>query len=177
MGTRNGFYVRAQDGDKAVVSAIREKFPAKEIEATSQFIGVKMSEDEYVAPENDLASLSSRCGTDVIWLGFQSTVDAFQFHHWRSGIHVRALVYGCFQEERTWERADGQPEPWEREVFFSQDKLDRVLEYVESEPERLELQRVWREGDILPGKTEPGLDSRDCAHAIAAYYQLPHYGS
>ena len=30
-------------------------------------------------------------------------------------IFVMAL---CFAEERTWERAEGTPEPWERGVFF-----------------------------------------------------------
>jgi hypothetical protein len=174
MGTWNAFYVRAKEKD--AIATIRELFPNVEIESSPAFLGVKMSDDAFEPPESDLAALSARLNTDVIWLGFQSTVDAFQFHHWRSGQHVRALVYGCFQDERTWERVEGQPEPWEREVLFGQRELEQALEYAGGDSERLELQRIWREAEISPGRMEPGLDSRECAHKIAAHYQFPHYG-
>jgi hypothetical protein len=174
MGTWNAFYVRAQNDD--AITLVRERFPDAEIESSAAFLGVKMPDDAFEAPESDLAALSTRLATDVIWLGFQSTVDAFQFHHWRSGHHVRALVYGCFHDERTWERAEGEPEPWEREVLFNQRELAHVLKYAGSDSERQELQRIWRDGEISPGRMEPGLDSRDCAHKIAAHYKLPHYG-
>ncbi len=177
MGTLNAFYVRAQADNGEVIAAIHEWIPDAEIEATPQFLGVMMPEDAFEAPEAELEALSSRFGTDVIWLAFQSVVDAFEFHHWRAGERVRTLVYGCFQEERTWERVEGQAEPWEREAFFRQRWLEPLLEYARSEAEREEYRRIWREAEILPGRTEPGFDSRNCAIDIAAYYQLPHYGS
>ena len=176
MGTWNAFYIKAQQDDGAVTTAVRERFPDAEIEASTQFVGIRMKDDAFEAPESDLSALSARLDTDVIWLSFQSTVDAFQFHHWRAGKRVRALVYGCFQEERMWERAEGEPEPWEREVFFSRRGLEHLLKYAGSELEREELQRIWRQAEILPDRTEPGLDSRGCAHKIAAHYQFPHYG-
>jgi hypothetical protein len=174
MGTWNAFYVRAQGGD--AIAAIRERFPDAEIESSLAFLGVKMPDEAFEAPEADLAALSTRLATDVIWLGFQSVVDAFQFHRWHLGQHARALVYGCFKDERTWERVEGESEPWEREVLFSQRELDHVLTYAGSDSERQELQRIWRDAEISPGRMEPGLDSRDCAHKIAAHYNLPHYG-
>lgn len=174
MGTWNAFYVSTQKGD--VAAAVRERFPDEEIESSPAFLGVRMRDDAFEPPESDLSALSARLDTDVIWMGFQSSVDAFQFHHWRSGLQVRALVYGCFQEERTWERVEGQPESWEREVLFSQRELEHVLEYTDSDSERQELQRIWREAEISPGSMEPGLDSRECAHKIAAHYNFPHYG-
>jgi hypothetical protein len=174
MGTWNAFYVRAQ-GDEAI-AAIRKRFPNAPIESSPAFVGVRMPDDAFEAPESDLAALSTRLATDVIWLGFQSTVDAFQFHHWRSGQHMRALVYGCFQDERTWERVEGAPASWEREILFSQRELEHVLKYAGSDSERQELKRIWRDAEISPGRTDPGLDSRDCAHQIAAHYKLPHYG-
>jgi hypothetical protein len=173
MGIWNGFYVRGQND--IGIAAIRESFPDAEIESSPTFIGVKMPDEAFEAPESDLAALSTRLATDVIWLGFQSTVDAFQFHHWRSGRHVRSLVYGCFQDERTWERVEGEPEPWEREVMFSHRELEQFLKYAGSDSERQELQRIWRDAEISPGKMEPALDSRECAHKIAAHYQFPHY--
>jgi hypothetical protein len=65
------------------------------------------------------------------------------------------LVYGSFLEERTWERVEGQSEPWERDVLFSQRELEHVLKYAKGELERRELQRIWREAEILPGRIKP----------------------
>jgi hypothetical protein len=174
MGTWNAFYVKANTDE--VVAAIRARFPGAEIESSTEFLGVKMPDEAFEAPESDLAGLSAELGTDVIWLSFQSTVDAFQFHHWKNGELLRGLVYGCFQDERTWERAEGEPEPWEHQVFFSERELANVLEYASSDTERAEFQRIWEECEILPGRCEPGLDSRECAHKIAAHFQFPHYG-
>ncbi|MBA4150693.1 MAG: hypothetical protein H0X66_21480 [Verrucomicrobia bacterium] len=79
---------------------------------------------------------------------------------WKDGKHLRALVYRCFQEERT----------WERDLFFSEAKLKDSLEWIDDDEERRELERVWKEAKIQPGMTEPSLDSRDCAHKIARIY-------
>jgi hypothetical protein len=173
MGTWNAFYVGAGEASRA---AILKRFPAASIEATDRFLGVRMPDDAFEAPEAVLAELSSHLGTDVIWLGFQSTVDAFLFHHWRSGEKLRSLVFGCF-EEAVWERVEGQPEPWEPAVFFGADALAHQLEYADEDARRAELQRIWRENEILPGRSEPRLDARDCAHQIAAHFGFPHYGA
>lgn len=174
MGTFNGFYVRGRNA--SATAAIQRVFPNAEIESSAEFLGVRMGEEDFVPPEPDLGRLSAALKTDVIWLGFQSAVDAFQFHLWRDGNHVRALVYGFFEEERTWERVEGTAEPWEREIFFSQEELNRSLRFANGDAHREELRRIWREAEISTGKIEPSLDSRDCAHTIARYYQLPHYG-
>lgn len=149
MGTLNAFYVRAES-EKAV-PAIRKVFPKQEIEQFEEFVGVNMADDAFEAPETILAELSSQLGTDVMWMSLQSTVDAFQFHHWKSGKHIRSLVYGCFQEERTWERAEGEPEPWEREVFFNPKDLEFELKWANDESQRQELTRIWQNAEIIPG--------------------------
>ncbi len=175
MGTWNAFYVRAHADNTTVTTAIREKFPNAEIESSAAFVGVRMSGDTFEPPpETDLAALSLTLETEVIWLAFQSAVDAFEFYHWRSGECLRALVYG-FEEERTWERVEGRPEPWERDVLFDQRELEHAVKYAGSDSGREELRRIWRDAEIVPGRTEPGLSSRDCAHKIAAYYGFPHY--
>src|SRR5436190_3006000 len=83
MGTWNAFYVKTKD--EAAVSAVRAEFPDAEIEEAPEFIGVRLPDDAFEAPEETLAELPRRLKTDVMWLGFQSAVDAFQFHHWRAG--------------------------------------------------------------------------------------------
>jgi hypothetical protein len=173
MGTFNAFYVRSCADDDAMVAAIRAKFAIEEIEADIEFWGVQLPEEAYVPPERDLADLSARLKTDVIWLSFQSAVDAFQFHHWREGKHLRSLVYGCFKEERTWERVEGIAAPWEREILFNRKRLVSHLKFVTDASEKRELERVYRDADISPGQTEPSIDARGCAHEIATHYHLP----
>jgi hypothetical protein len=174
MGTWNAFYVKSED--EAAIVAIRREFPEAETDANGEYIGVKLADDAFEAPERKLSDLSQRFNTDVIWMSFQSVVDAFQFHHWRAGARLRSLVFGCFEEERTWERVEGTPEPWEREVFFDEKDLKIPLECATTEQDKAKLRRIWQDAELLPGRTEPSLDSRGCAHKIARHYQLPHYG-
>jgi hypothetical protein len=180
MATLNAFYVRAATDEAAVAAAIRAKFRHAKVQTGAPFWGVEFHNDEYAAPERDLMELSSRLKTDVLWLSFQSAVDAFQFHHWRAGEHFRSLVYGCFTQERTWERAEGTPEPWEREVFFDREQLEHLLEdmdeFGESEDEKREVERIWRDAEIRPGQTEPSLIARKCARKVAEHFHLPGWG-
>lgn len=174
MGTWNAFYVRA--GSERAVPVIRKDFPKQEIEQFEEFTGVNMGDDAFEAPAAILTKLSSQLGTDVMWMSLQSTVDAFQFHHWKLGKQIRSLVYGCFQEERTWERAEGEPEPWEREVFFSQKDLDFELKLANNESEKQDLKQIWQKGEIVAGRMMPPVDAKDKAHKIARIYRFPHYG-
>jgi len=163
MGTLNAIYVRATEPAK--VTALRDVHPTAYTEP-----GIEA--DSFVPLEADLASLSARLDTDVLWLGFQSVVDAFQFHHWRSGQHVRALVFGCFDQERTWERVEGRTEEWERAAFFDEKHLEHALKFVSGQQAE-ELQRIWRDAEIIRGRTEPSLDARESARKVAEFYGLP----
>jgi hypothetical protein len=176
MATLNAVYVRAVADDTAITEAIRAKFPNAAVEANSQFRGVTLPNEAFEAPEGDLMELSSRLKTDVLWLSFQSTVDAFQFHHWRAGQRLRSLVYGCFVNERMWERAEGMSEPWERDVFFDQEALKLGLQYLKGDDAKREMERIWREAEIQPGRTEPMLDGRECARKVAVHFGLPGWG-
>ena len=172
MGTWISFYVRA-NGSEADTSGIRAKFPSARIETGQEFIGVVLGDDTFEPPTDNLLKLSSELNTDVIWLSFQSAVDAFEFHHWRAGATVRSLVFGCYREERTWERAEGEPEPWERVAFFDLKGLRFALEYAKTDQEKKELERIWREAELLPGRTEPNIDSKASAWKVAGHYHFP----
>ena len=171
MSTFNGFYIRANA--KATLAAVREGFDQLEIEQHGDFIGVKLPPKR--TPEQLLRRLSEMFDTDVFWLGFQSAMDCFEFHHWQSGRNVRSLVYGM-EEERTWERADGKPEPWERQFFFHPGNLECDLECAEDDEQKEALQRVYRKGKIEVGLIGPGISSSETAEAIAHHYGFPHYG-
>src|SRR5262245_53669283 len=115
MGVFNAFYVRANG--EATLETVRRGFDGLEVDQHGDFIRVKLPGTPKKTPEEMLTRLSVMFSTDVFWLGFESAMDCFEFHHWHSGQHVRSLVYGL-EEERTWERADGNPESWERNCLF-----------------------------------------------------------
>ena len=110
MGTHNAFYVRKLGSEDATRAEVLSLYPQAQIQVLPDFIGAILSRDDLVPPEQRLAEVSARLGTDVIWLGYQTTAESFVFHHWRNGSRVRALEYGCAREG-TWDRVEGQAEP------------------------------------------------------------------
>jgi hypothetical protein len=152
------------------------RFPAARIEPGPSFTGVVFPPEEHQPPQQVMAEISSRLNTDVIWLSFQSVVDAFEFHHWRSGDLLRSLVFGCYKDERTWENVSGIAEQWERETFFEPEGLKLALEFVEDEAQQEELRRIWEQVELRPGRTEPNLSAGGCARKVAAFYAFPGWG-
>jgi hypothetical protein len=168
MGTLNAIYVKVTVPEK--VRALLGQYATAYFEPGLPFYAI--DQPRFNPPEAELASLSVRLDTDVLWLGFQSAVDAFQFHHWWSGQHTRALIYGCFDQERTWDRVEGKAEAWERAAIFAPDELARILQDA-TEEEAEELKRVWRDEEIMPGRFEPSIDARETARKVAEFYRLP----
>jgi hypothetical protein len=171
MGTLNAIYVRAANPGAA--AALLAKYPAAYTEAGTDFYAIDQPNAQFRCPEPELSDLSVKLATDVIWLSFQSVVDAFQFQHWRNGEHIRSLIYGCFEQERTWEQVKGRAEPWEQQALFDPGRLAIALEYTEDPGERRELERIYRESDLSAGRTEPSIDARERARDVAKYYRLP----
>ncbi len=176
MGTWNAFYVKTPSDSDVLGFLVTKRFPKARIEPGTPFTGVVFPPQEHQPPQQDMAEISVRLDTDVIWLSFQSTVDAFEYHHWRAGDLLRSLVYGCYKEERTWESVGGNPEHWEREVLFDPERLDTAIEFAEDEDEKEEVRRIWRDAEIRPGSMEPSLSAGDCAHRVAALYGFPGWG-
>jgi hypothetical protein len=118
-----------------------------------------------------LARLSKALHTDVVWLGFQSVVDAFEYRHWRNGECVRELVYGCYEEERRWERVTGQPQPWEDASLWTIGQRDAWMRDACSEGEREEIRAVW--ASRRPRGWHPSVNGRETARAVAHYFRFP----
>ena len=177
MGGWTGFYICTTD--KSAVEAIRKTFPAAisgqpvKIEPDKDFIRVDLGPYNSEAPSANLAKLSSDFGADVIWLRFHDATETFEFHHWGAGKLLRSLVFGCYEKERTWERVEGTAEPWEREAIFDSRNLRWALEDAKSNEEKQELERIWREAEVIPGRTEPGLSSEYCMEKVQQYYHFP----
>lgn len=170
MGTLKAIYVRAKNAN--TVQAIREAYPTAITERHTQFFAIDRALHESDCPEDELRSLAARLKTDVIWLSFQSTVQAFKFFHWHNDAQLRYLVYGCTQE-RLWERIEGDPEPWEQRAIFDRVDLAGILDGYDDPTERDEVERLYLERILAPGNFWPLLDARETARAVAEFYRLP----
>lgn len=148
MGTLTAFYVRVSSPEAR--EALLAEYPSAFTEPGTDFFAVDNPPCGFDPPEEELRDLSARLDTDVLWITFQSVVDAFEFHHWRKGVALRGLAFGCRAEERTWERVEGEPEPWEASAF---EDLQAPME---------------------PGQWD-GMQSREVAREIAIHYRLPDW--
>jgi hypothetical protein len=171
MGTLNCIYIRARDAE--MVAAVRGVYPGAVGGEGAGFLAVEQPDRRFRCPEGELQGLSARLGTEVIWLGFQSVVDAFAYHHWDGGKHLRSLVYGM-EQERVWERAEGTAEGWEAEVLFGD--FERVMEDAETAKERREMERVYGGRVIAVGSYRPMVEGREVARGVAGFFGLPGWG-
>ena len=173
MGTMNAFYVRCRERNE--LAGIVAAFPEARMEQGADFQGFVLGVEDWEVPEETLRELSRKLSADVIYLAFQSVVDAFMYFRWNSGTLSRCLTYGCL-EERTWERIEGTPEPWEKMVFFNEQALKSAVENSDDEEQTERLRRIWSENILTPGETDPWLDSRESSREIARFYNLPGWG-
>jgi hypothetical protein len=87
---------------------------------------------------------------------------------------ARLATAWCTTEEfeRTWERAEGEAEPWEQDAFFSPSDLAFWSEAA-TDTERREYERIWATGSLAPGQAMPCLDARKTVRKVAEFYRLP----
>lgn len=170
MGTLNAFYVKASGG--GTEKAIKAKYPGASTEPGCPFFVIRMRDSEFEPPMKELERLSSDLQTEVIWLTFQSAVDAFRYEHFVNGEHTRSLVFGCNHSEGEWETIQGVEQPWEASVLFGD--LDRWLadEYL-TQQEREHLTDVYEHRRLEPGSPDPSIDAAKAAHGVAVFYRLP----
>lgn len=171
MSTFNAFYVRRQASDDAIKAAIVSLYPTAGIQILPEFIGAIPSRDDLSPPEQKLKELSASLKTDVIWVTFQTTAGSFIFHRWEAGEQVRALWYAC-ANEGTWDRVNGNAEPWEAKEFWSRVALEGLLKSVETEAERQNLKQLWKDKIIRQGQNEPEVNCEDVVRAVMEYYNL-----
>lgn len=169
MGSMSDLFVRKVTDD--AISSVRNVSPSGELASNAEFI--RIIRLGICPPEQILMALSSRLETDVIWLSYCSIVDSFEYYHWQAGVLSRALGYGCYTEERIWERIEGQPESWEQAVFFDPESLAFLLEDEDDEAEKQQLEQFWQTGELVLGRMEPYLSAQRCAFSIATYYRFP----
>lgn len=179
MASMNMFFVREVTDD--AIAAVRAMFPADEMMTNSEFIRLRLIVFTK-NPEQELMELSSRLKTDVWWLRYHSISGVFGYYHWRLGVLLRAIVRGHI-EDRTWERVEGQPEPWEQALFFNPETLADLLEdednYLDDDEEedideyKRQLEAFYQKGELVIGRMEPYISAQSCTFDIATYYRFP----
>ncbi len=128
------FYIRLNDNNfDQQIDFVRSALPAKVVIRDSGSFAVVFW-DNWDAPDSLMRAVSDHLRSDVFWLLFQSTVDAFEYKHWSNGKLIRQLTYGCRKEERTWESIEGTPEIWEAEILFPKGQSDQKLILGETDP-------------------------------------------
>ncbi|KAF0177420.1 MAG: Uncharacterized protein FD161_2507 [Limisphaerales bacterium] len=171
MGTFLAFYIHRGEKDAAVMEAVRTLYPKVVFEQVPNFIAAALSGDDFPLPEQKLADLSVASATDVIGLAYQGAAGSFMFHHWRGGVQLRCLWYGC-EEEGCWDRVEGQAEPWEQAYFWSPEALKNALLYEEDQGRRQQMERFWKDATLVKGETMPSICAEDTVHAVMEHYRL-----
>ncbi len=169
MSTFNAFYIRKKAADKETRAAILSINPKASIQTFDDFIGGILSTDEWEAPEKKLSALSRKLETDIVWVTYQTTAGSFIYHHWHSGAHLRALMYGCLKEGR-WDRVEGQAEEWEEEQFWDKESLKMCLKEAGSEAARKKLKQMWDDRVLIKGSELPVAGDDTAVQAIMEYY-------
>lgn len=136
---------------------------------------------ELNPPESLLQEISANLDTQLIWLAFQKQVDAFEFLHWDKGQLRRRLTYGCYEQERTWEKVEGEAEAWEASALFNPRDLERELRSLKEYPPEgksvadaeAELRAIWKDRRLAVNSAIPAIIGRDGAEKVAVAYSLP----
>ena len=125
---------------------------------------------------DDVAALSKDFG-EALSVSVQTVADLVIYDRYVGGACVRGLTYAG---EAGWIRVVGEPEPWEGKTLFSAAKLAELSEELEGDlegellaREKAELERLWKAGTLVEGKTRPPADPAVLSRALEKHFGLP----
>lgn len=116
-----------------------------------------------------LVLLSSELDGEVVLLAWHSVVNAFVFGHWQGGRTLRVLEFAC-DPNPCWSRVEGEPESWEQFAFWSRSAFIESLDDATNEEERREVEKVWSEGLIRRGSSQPVIVAEDTIDFVRDHY-------
>lgn len=135
-----------------------------------------------VEVEPILELLTKETGGEAFYITWHSSADTFTYCHWREGKRLRTLEYNYADpndfghKSPVWTIAEGEPESWEQEVFFTKDRLKRELSaHPTSIKARKRVVSYWRLGTIQKGLSCPSRAARRVEWEIMLHYGLPTY--
>lgn len=113
------FQQRAGNDDE-LVAQVRNRYSTAKVETCNRFLCVTLPIDDSLRSDDLLEKLSVH--GDTYWYHVTSSIEAFEYYHWRSGQVRRALEFNG----SSWEVILGDAEPWEQEAFFAEEALKKL---------------------------------------------------
>lgn len=107
-----------------------------------------------------LEAISAVTKSDALYFHGESVCETVTYCHWRAGRlqrNLQSTYLGNDTWPLYWQVVEGEPEQWEREVFFTEKRLRAVLcEAHDANPEvKLAFEPYWQAGRIAKGQSEP----------------------
>lgn len=142
--------------------------------------GICVSSNKMLSQTSDaelLKKLSEKGA--ALYLAAFSSGDVFYFEYWQNGSSQRTLAY---ESDSGWIEVTGQPQAWEKQVFFgSPTQIERYLSDLKEElgPESPEYQktkdlmnRVQANQAVEAGAFLPGISAELSAMKVFQHYQI-----
>lgn len=141
-----------------------------------------------IEAEPILESFTAQTGKQGFYLTYCTTSGSFAYCHWQAGRRLRTLEYNTsnphdqIHADNVWRLVEGEPETWERSVFFREDRLLAALssepDYDPADPDccpvaRQKLEAYWRSGVIAKGEQRPWPNPHRAWWEIMRCYHLP----
>jgi hypothetical protein len=145
--SENGFYLGLQeDGKWLLIDVVRAN-----VNPMLFAIATRRGVLSTVIPT--IAELTSH---DIFGFEYQTVVDGFAYWHYRDQTLLRHFDFGMDGEERTWNALSGTPEPWEDEVFFSEEHARYHLEdLADSDEDATEIAQIFNDRKLKLGSMFP----------------------
>lgn len=117
--------------------------------------------------------LASRIG-EAIGFAVQANVEHFAYVHAKPGRLLRALAYNG---DTGWYEVLGEPEPWERELLFRDQRLAEVVADYADAPEIVAtIRAAWAAGRLQSGSPWPSIWADEIAHDVRVHQKLEMTG-
>ncbi len=111
---------------------------------------------------------------EAIGFAVQANVEHLAYVHATPGRLLRGLAYNT---DSGWYQVLGEPEPWERELLFTERQLaQQVADYDDSPDSVAAIRAAWATGHLQPGSFWPSTGADELAHQVRANLGLEMKG-
>ena len=121
-----------------------------------EFFLAKQNNDSPDINDNNCRHYSGMVG-ECIYIGIQDNVGLFHYEHWKEGVLQRILSYNS---DYSWHHVEGKPEQWEREILFSEDRLNDAISCYDEEMHGV-IRAAWEARQIHEGDQFPAIFEMD----------------
>ena len=177
LKTHRGFLARIERAGESNKKGICDCSPIN-LAITGEWlaIGQGLGSTDEAGPI--LKSISEETQLDAIYFSGSTVSGSMDYCRWHAGKLARALeLQSTADSQLIWRVVEGEPEPWERDLFFPEEKFGYWLNegHEGTEADKLALQECWTAGRIIQGLTKPviGMTTGELFDEIVIRNNLP----